>query len=116
MAPHDVVEHVADVLGLVECRHHRADRVGADRVAAFDELHELVDDRPRLGDARFVPGERQPVAAQRDRAAQPLPQRVEDAVGDTRELRRDLVRNGEDILHCAQCRAHAGRSRPALDG
>ena len=50
--PDDVVEHVADVLRLVERRDDRADGVGPDRVPALDELDELVDHRPRLRDAR----------------------------------------------------------------
>ena len=99
MPPDDVVEHVADVLGLVERRDDGADRVGADRVAALDELDELVDDRARLGDARVVAVECQPVAAQRDRAAEPLTQRVEHAVADAGELRGDLVGDGEHVLH-----------------
>ena len=51
MAPDDVVEDLAHVLHLVERGEHRADRVGPDLVAALDELHELVDDRARGGDA-----------------------------------------------------------------
>ena len=99
MTPDDVVEHVADVLGLVERSDDRADRVGPDRVPALDQLDELVDHGARFRDAGVVPGERQPVAAQRDRAAEALAQRVEHAVGDPGELRRDLVRNGQDFLH-----------------
>ena len=112
--PDDVVEDVADVGRLVERRDHRADRVGTDRVTALDELDELVDDRARLGDPCLVPVERQPVPAQRDRAAEPLAQRVEHAVGDARELRGDLVRNGEHVLHAPQCRARRGASRARL--
>ena len=97
--PDDVVEHVAHVLRLVERREHGAHRVRADLVAALDELHELVDDRSRRGDVLVVAAERQPVAAQRDRAAEPLAQRVEDAVLDARELRGDLVRDVEHLLH-----------------
>ena len=87
VAPDDVVEHVADVLRLVERRDDRADGVGADRVAALDELDELVDHGAGLGDARVVAGEREAVAAQRDRAAEPLAQRVEHAVADARRAR-----------------------------
>ncbi len=99
VTPDDVVEHVADVLRLVERGDDGADGVRTDRVPALDQLDELVDDRPRLGDARLVAVERQPVAAQRDRAAEAFPQRVEHAVGDAGQLGGDLVRNGEHVLH-----------------
>ena len=111
VAPDDVVEDVADVLGLVERGDDRAHRVRADRVTALDELDELVDDRAGLGDTRVVTGEREPVAAERDRAAEPFAQRVEHAVADAGELRRDLVRDGEDLLHASQCRPRGRRSR-----
>ena len=112
VAPDDVLEHVADVRRLVERRDDGADRVRADRVAALDELDELVDDRARLDDPRVVAVERQPVAAQRDRAAEPLAQRVEHAVAHPRELGGHLVRNGEDVLHAVQCRAREFPSLP----
>ena len=99
MAPDDVLEHVADVLRLVERSDDSADRVGADRVASLDQLDELVEHGPGLRDARLVAGQRQAVAAQRDRAAEPLAQRVEHAVADPGQLGRDLVRNCEDVLH-----------------
>ena len=67
--PDDVLEDVADVGRLVERAEHGVDRVGADLVAALDELDELVDDRARLGDLLVVALERQQVAAQPDRAA-----------------------------------------------
>ena len=97
--PDDVVEDVADVRRLVERRDDGADRVRADRVTALDELDELVDDRAGLRDALLVAVEREPVPAQRDRAAEPLAQRVEHAVADACELRGDLVGNGEHVLH-----------------
>ena len=68
MAPDDVVEDLAHVLGLVERGEHGADRVRPDLVAALDELDELVDDRARSRDVLVVAAERQAVAAQRDRA------------------------------------------------
>ena len=43
VAPDDVVEDLAEVLGLVERGEHRVDRARADLVAALDELDELVD-------------------------------------------------------------------------
>ena len=104
VAPDDVLEDVADVLGLVERGEHGVDRVRADLVAALDELDELVDDRAGLGDVLVVAVEREPVAAQRDRAVEPLAQRVEHAVADARELSGDLVRDIENLLHQAQCR------------
>ena len=98
MTPDDVLEDVAHVLGLVERRDDRADRVRADLVPALDELDELVDDRPRRHDVLVVAAEREPVPAQGDRAAEPLAQRVEDAVLDPRELGRDLVRDVQHLL------------------
>ena len=72
---------------------------GADLVPALDELDELVDDRPRLGDPLAVTVEREPVPAERDRAAEPLSQRVEHPSLDAGELRRDLVGDHDDVLH-----------------
>jgi hypothetical protein len=109
VSPDDVLEHVADVGGLVERGHDRADGVRADRVAALDELDELVDHCPRLDHACLVPGQRQPVAAQRDRAPESRAERVEHAVADAGELRGDFVRHGEHVLHASQCRATARR-------
>ena len=99
MPPDDVVEDVADVGCLVERRDDGADRVRADRVAALDELDELVDDRAGFHDPLLVAVEREPVPAERDRAAQPLAQRVEHAVAHACELRGDLVGHGEHVLH-----------------
>ena len=93
MAPHDVLEHVAEVLGLVERGEHRVDGVRPDVVAALHELDELVDDRAGLGDLRLVALDRELVAAEADRAAQPVAQRLEDAVADPGQLGRDLVRD-----------------------
>ena len=112
MTPDDVLEDVADVLRLVERRHDGADRVRADRVAALDQLDELVQHGPGLHDAGLVAGERQPVAAQRDRAAEPFAQGVEHAVADPGQLGRDLVRNGENVLHGSQCRGGSLRRLP----
>ena len=104
MAPDDVLEDVADVGRLVERGGDCADRVRPDRVATLDELDELVDDGARLGHAVALPVQRELVAAERDRAAEPVAQRVEHAVGDAGELGRDLVGNDDHVLHAAQCR------------
>ena len=112
MAPDDVVEDLADVLGLVERAEDRVDRAGADLVAALDELDELVDDRARLRDLPSLAVDRQAVAAQVDLAVEPLAQRVEDAVADASELGSDLVRDVEDFLHGSQCRSRTVRSGP----
>ena len=45
-----------------------------------------------------VAAQREPVPAQGDRAAEPLAERVEDAVLDTCELGRDLVRDVQHLL------------------
>ena len=50
--PDDVLEDLADVLGLVDRVEDRVDRAGADLLAALDELDELLDDGLRLGDLR----------------------------------------------------------------
>ena len=104
MAPDDVVEDLAYVLGLIESGEHGADGVRADLMSSLDELHELVDDGPRSRDVLVVAAERQPVAAERDRAGETLPQSVEDAVLHAGELRGHLVRDVEHLLHAAQCR------------
>ena len=93
MPPDDVVEDGADVVRLVERAEHGVDRRRPDLVPALDELHQLLDDRARLGDLRLVALDRQPVAAQADRAVEPVAQRVEHAVAHARELGRNLVRN-----------------------
>ena len=104
MAPDDVLEDLADVLGLVERRDDGADRVRPDLVPALDQLDELVDDRARGGDAVVLALDRQLVAAQTERAGQARAQRVEHAVAHSRELGGDLVRDGKGLLHPAQCR------------
>ena len=104
MAPDDVVEDLADVLGLVERRDDGTDGVRADLVPALDELDELVDDRARRRDAVVLPFDRQLVAAQAQRAGKARAQRVEHAVAHSRELRGDVVRDGKGLLHPAQCR------------
>jgi hypothetical protein len=91
MAPDDVVEDLADVLGLLKRGHDRIDGRRADLVAALDEVGEFVDDGSRLLDAWLVALDREPVAAQHDRAAEPFPKGAEHAVADRRELGRDLV-------------------------
>ena len=100
VAPDDVLEDLAHVLGLVERGEHRVDRVGADLVAALDELDELVDDGARLRRRRSS----SPSSVSRlPRSAivqcEPLAQRVEHAVVDAGELGRDLVRDVEHLLH-----------------
>ena len=101
MPPDDVLEDVADVGSLVERGGNGADGVGPDRVATLDELDELVDDRPRLGHALAVAVERELVAAERDRATEPVAQRVEHAVGDAGELGRNFIGNDDHVLHAA---------------
>ena len=108
MAPDDVAEDLSDVLGLVERGDDRADRVRPDLVPSLDQLDQLVDDRSRRRDPDVVALDRQLVPAQAQRAVQPVAQRVEHAVADARELRRDLVRDGKDFLHPAQCRREIG--------
>ena len=104
VAPDDVVEDLADVLGLVERRYDRADRVRPDLVAALDELDELVHDRARRRDLLVAALDRELVPAQAQGAMQPPAQSVEHAVADAGELGCDLVRDGENFLHPAQCR------------
>ena len=111
VAPDDVLEDVADVLGLVERAEHGVDGARADLVAALDQLDELVDDRARLGDAGVVALERQLVAAQADRAVEPLAQRVEHAVADAGQLGGDVVRDRENFLQRGQCRPGASATR-----
>ena len=60
-------------------------------MAALDQLDELVDDRARLGDARVLALQGELVAAQTDRAVQPLAQRAEDTVADARQFGGDVV-------------------------
>jgi hypothetical protein len=99
MAPDHVVEDVADVGRLVEGAEHGIDRRRPDLVATFDELDKLVDDGARLGDVPVVSLDRELVAAQPDRAAEAVAQRLEHAVADAGELGGDVVRDGERVLH-----------------
>ncbi len=62
MTPDDVVEDLADVLGLVDRSEHRADRLRPDLVSALDELRQLVDDGASRDHMLFVAAERDPVA------------------------------------------------------
>ena len=111
VAPDDVVEDARGCpRACVERAEHGVDGRRADLVAALDQLDELVDDSARLGDLRLVALEREPVAAQQDRAVEPVAQRVEHAVADAGELGRDVVRDVENFLHAPQCR-RSGRSR-----
>jgi hypothetical protein len=119
MAPHDVFEDVADVLGLVERGEHGADGVGPDLMPALHELDELVDDCPRGGDMLAVAVECQAVPAQRNRAVEPLAKRVEHAVSDSRQLGCDLVRDVQYLVHrlsletrSAAPPSPSGRGRP----
>ena len=98
MRPDDVLEDVADVLRLVERGQDRADCVRADLVAALNQLDQLLDDRARRGDMLLVAVQGQPVPAQGNRRSELLSQRIEDAVLDARELRRDLVRDVQDLV------------------
>ena len=83
-------------------------------VAALDQLDELVDDGLGLGHAGVVTLDREPVAAQADRAAQPVTERVEHAVADRGELSRDVVRDIQHLLHVAKCRRPTRPDRDAL--
>jgi hypothetical protein len=99
VTPDDVLEDVADVLGLVERGQDRVHSRRPDLMASFDQVRELVDDGPRLRDVRIVALEGQAVAAQQDLNAQAVAERVEHAVVESRELRRDVVRDRENFLH-----------------
>ncbi len=115
MAPDDVLVDLADVLRLVEGVDHGADGSRADVVAALDQLRELLDDGARLGNVRSLALDREPVAAQQDAAAEAVAQLVQDAVADTGELGRDLVRDVQHFLHRTQCRRRldgVARRRP----
>ena len=105
MAPDDVVEDARDVLVGLERAEDGVDRVRADLVPALDQLDELVDHVARLADLLVVALERELVAAQADRAIEPIAERLEHAVADPGELRRDFVRDVENLLHPAKCRS-----------
>src|ERR671910_60566 len=83
----------------IERTEHGVDGRRPDVVSALDELDQFVDDRARLGDALVFALEGQLIPPQPDRAAQPVAQRLEDAVRDARELCRDLVRDCKRLLH-----------------
>ena len=109
MAPDDVVEDLADVLGLVERGYDGADRLRPDLVPALDQLDELVDDRARGRDLLVIALDRQLVPAQAQRAMKPPAQSVEHAVADARELRGDLVRDGR--TSCTRLSVEQGSPR-----
>jgi hypothetical protein len=91
--PDDVLEYLAEVFRLVERGDHGVHGARADLVAALDELGQLVHDCAGLGDVRVLALDRQPVAAQQDRDAKPITQRIEDAVAQGRQLGGDIVGN-----------------------
>jgi hypothetical protein len=70
-------------------------------VAALDELGELVDHRPCLGHVGVGPFDREPVAPEENRAAEPLAERAENAVVKGGELGGDIVGNRKNLLHGA---------------
>ena len=96
MAPDDVVEDLADVVRLVERAEHGVD--GAGPISCPPSTSSTSSSTTARASATFgvVALDRQLVAAQADRAVEPVAQRVEHAVADAGELGRDLVRNGED--------------------
>ena len=113
VAPDDVLEHLANVLVALERAEHGVDRLRADLVAALDQLDELVDHRARLGDVVVVALQRQLVAAEPDRAVEPVAQGLEHPVPEPRQLGRDGVREIENFLHAHQCRSHTFGTHPA---
>jgi len=113
VAPDDVPEELLHVLGLVDRIQHGVDGRRPDRLARFDELDELVQHGARLRDVEVLTLDRDPVAAQVDRALEPVPQRLQHAVADPAELRGDVVRNIENLLHPAQCRRGLPDATPA---
>ena len=83
MRPDDVLEDLADVLGLVERVQDGVDGAGADLLPALDELDELLDDGARGAHLLVGAVERQPVAAEVDRDAEPLTEEeIEEIVDD----------------------------------
>ena len=119
VAPDDVVEDVAHVLVRLERAEHGVDGVRADLVAALDQLDELVDHRARLRDVVVVALERQLVAAQADRAVEPVAQRVEHAVARSRRAPPRPRSRRRDFLHAvsvgrdASARGDGGHARRA---
>src|SRR5439155_18797248 len=88
----------------LERAEHGVDRVRADLVPALDELDELVDHLARLGDAGVVALERELVAAEPDRAVEPVAEGVEHAVAHPGQLGRDRIRDVQRFLHRPKCR------------
>src|SRR5581483_11093964 len=82
VGPDHVLEDVADVLRLIDRVQDRVDRPGPHLLPALDEVDELLDHSPRLGDLGIVAVERQPVATEVDRAAQSVAESLEHAVSD----------------------------------
>ena len=112
MAPDDVLEDLARVLGGVERGENRVHGPRPDRLAALDQLDELVHDRAGLADPRVVALEREAVAAQEQSDAEAVSKRVEDAVVDRGELGRDLVGNRENFLQRSKF-SEGGGKRPS---
>ena len=82
-------------------------------MTALDQLDQLVDHGSRLGDLGAFALDREPVAAQQDRAAEAPAEGVEDTVADRGQLGGDVVRDGQNFLHLPQCRdLTSGRARP----
>ena len=103
VAPDDVVEDVADVLGLVERAEHGVDGRRADLVAALDQLDELVDDGARLGDVLA----RRPRSSAGCRAAGSCSRSRSRSASSTPspiagELGGDVVRDVEDLCCTAR--------------
>jgi hypothetical protein len=71
-------------------------------VPALDELHELADDGACLADLGVVALQREAVAAQEQRDAEAVAERVEDAVVDRGQLGRDLVRDRQNFLQVVE--------------
>src|SRR5579859_996739 len=109
--PDHVLEDLADVVRLVDRADHGVDRSRPDLVPALDQLDELVDHGPGLRDVHLLALDRQPVAAEQNRAVEPVAERVEHAVADRGELGGHVVRDVEDFLHSSQCRAEICRNR-----
>src|SRR5262249_43547714 len=106
--PDDVVEDLADVLGLVDRVEDGVDRAGADLLPALDELDELLDDRAGLGDPALVALDGQSVAAEVELQVQAVAQRVEHAVADSAELGCHLVWDVQNFLHALSVGAPSG--------
>ena len=91
VAPHDVLEHGARGLALVEHLRDRLDRRRADLVPALDQRRQLAHDgRTRLH-RLGVAFERDHVAAQEDPGGEMVLERLEDRVLRPRQLRRHVV-------------------------